>query len=582
MANGIAEKRREDHGPPVLAGGLLRAGRIAYRGARRVMSSLLPAVVHDRLRRLARGKVRDDAAPSRRFGLLPEMFEAARLLADQYEAAARQETTEADVWRKIERYQILAGQRRLDRVAAYRELARLEEKRGNDLTAVAYHLRVMRLAGQDYYGDLGTVTSTLRQRGFPAEADASEAMFGPPDAAPTRCHRMLKEAFVRHRQAPPSVEFETVEDWRATDPVRVAVIVSLYRAAAKLPAFLTALQEQTLFRARQAEVVFVDSGSPDDEYGALTRTELRLPFPYLYVRTRQRETIQTAWNRGILLARAPYLSFLGADETLTPPALEILAGRLDADSELDWVQANSVATEVDGRGAFVREIMTYDRSGYTPFHPYLDTTYLSWVGALYRRSIHDRFGYYDGSFGAAGDTEFKNRVLPYLKTCCSPQMLGVFRNYPEERATASPRAEIEDLRAWYLHRTAGGVRYAFEDRDPAEVERLLLLTLYHRKSYTRHVSTDVGYARTLADYLATRDPRSPVFALADGIADLDDAYRTLDWAEARNLVGQARAVRQARETAARVQAEHRATTWLPDAAYATHNDNRREQHWWFW
>jgi len=582
MANGIAAKRREDHGPPVLAGGLLRAGGIAYWGARRVLSSLLPSAVRDQLRRLTRGKVRDDAPPSGRFGLLPEMVETARLLADQYEAAARPETTEADVRRKIERYQILAGQRRIDRVAAYRELARLEEKRGNDLVAAAYRLRVMRLAGQDYYGDLDKLTSTLRQRGFSAEADVSEAMFGRPAEASARCHRMLEEAFARHRQAPPSAEFETVEDRRAADPVRVSVIVSLYRAAAKLPAFLTALQEQTLFRARQAEVVFVDSGSPDDEYGALTRTELRLPFPYLYVRTRQRETIQTAWNRGILLARAPYLTFLGADEAVTPPALEILADRLDADPTLDWVQANSVATEVDGRGAFVGEILTYDRSDYTPVHPYLDTTYLSWVGALYRRSIHDRFGYYDGSFGAAGDTEFKNRVLPHLKTCCIPQTLGVFRDYPEERATASPRAEIEDVRAWYLHRTAGGVRYAFGDRDPAEVERLLLLTLHHRKSYTRHVSTDVGYARTLTDYLRSRDPRSPVLGVADGVADLDDAYRTLDWAEAGALIVRARAVRRARATAARVKAEHRATPWLPDAAYAMHNDNRREQHWWFW
>ena len=547
-----------------------------------MLSSLLPAAVRDQLRRLARGKVRDGAAASGRFGLLPEMVEVARLLADCYEAAARPERTEADVRRKIERYQFLAGQRRLDRVPAYRELARLEEKRGNELVAVAYRLRVMRLAGQDYYGDLETVSSTLRRRGFPAEAEASEAMYGRPDEAPVRCYRMLREAFTRHRQAPPAAEFERVEDRRAADPVRVTVIVSLYRAAAKLPAFLAALQEQTLFRSRQAEVVFVDSGSPDDEYGALTSTELRLPFPFLYVRTRQRETIQTAWNRGILLARGPYLSFLGADEALTPPALEILAGRLDADSALDWVQANSVATEVDGRGAFVREIMTYDRSGYTPHHPYLDTTYLSWVGALYRRSIHDRFGYYDGSFGAAGDTEFKNRVLPHLKTDCIAQTLGVFRNYPEERATASPRAEIEDLRAWYLHRTAGGVRYAFDDRDPAEVERLLLLTLHHRKSYTRHASTDVGYARILADTLRSRDPRSPALALSEGAAALDEACRALDWIAERGLVGRARAVRRARETVARVRAEHRATAWLPDASYDVHNDNRREQHWWFW
>ena len=131
------------------------------------------------------------------------MFEAARLLSDQYEAAARPETTETDVRRKIERYQILAGQRRIDRVPAYRELARLEEKRGNDLVAAAYRLRVMRFAGQDYYGDLGTVTSTLRRRGFPTEADASEAMFGRPDEAPravTGCSRKPSRDIGRRRR----------------------------------------------------------------------------------------------------------------------------------------------------------------------------------------------------------------------------------------------------------------------------------------------------------------------------------------------------------------------------------------------
>ena len=41
-----------------------------------------------------------------------------------------------------------------------------------------------------------------------------------------------------------------------------------------------------------------------------------------------------------------------------------------------------------------------------------------------------------------------------------PQTLGVFLNYPEERTTASPKAEIEDLRAWYLHRTVAGLASA--------------------------------------------------------------------------------------------------------------------------
>src|SRR5262249_43507649 len=159
------------------------------------------------------------------------------------------------------------------------------------------------------------------------------------------------------------------------------------------------------------------------EYRALRQTALAVNVPYLYVRTAQRETIQTAWNRGIALSRAPYLTFLGADETIVPDALATLAAELDADPALDSVQGNSLITEVDKYGAFVRDVMMYDRTGYTQDHVYLETCYLSWVGALYRRSIHDRFGWYDGTFGAAGDTEFKNRVLPFLKTKCVPQLL---------------------------------------------------------------------------------------------------------------------------------------------------------------
>ena len=58
--------------------------------------------------------------------------------------------------------------------------------------------------------------------------------------------------------------------------------------------------------------------------------------------------------------------------------------------------------------------MPYDRRKYQQDLVYLETCYLSWVGALYRRSIHDRFGYYDGSFRGAGDTEFKSRILPFI------------------------------------------------------------------------------------------------------------------------------------------------------------------------
>ncbi|MGH7194867.1 MAG: glycosyltransferase, partial [Candidatus Saccharimonadales bacterium] len=251
------------------------------------------------------------------------------------------------------------------------------------------------------------------------------------------------------------------------------------------------------------------------------------------------------------------------------------------------VQAYSLVTNVDSRGRWLSDAMIYDRGDSCPSLAYLETCYLSSVGAMHRRDMHQRFGYYDGSFRGAGDTEFKNRVLPFLRAKTIRQTLGIFWNYPDARATSSPLAELEDLRAWYLHRTPAGVRYAFERRDPAEAENLLCAALRYRKSYCRHWSTDVEYAQHLARFLAERQPTGRAAVLGEGIAQVLGTYRALDLpprgarrgspddpllhptarlAEARR-VADAVARQQARLTDERVQ-----------PVYQIFNDNRHEQH----
>ncbi len=488
------------------------------------------------------------------------------------------EATPRDLDRKVTAYLEAAGKARVDRVRLLRELARLEQMRGKELLACTYRLRAMRLLGDDRHRDLLAVKQTLQKQGYPVEAAAAEALYGFVALRFPRCQQILQNALEYNRQPPAPVEFEFIEDRREDRPYKVAVIVSLYNAASKLPCFVRALQNQTLLRKNEVEFVFVDSHSPANEYEALRQTAQELALPYVFIRTQQRETIQTAWNRGILLARSPYLTFLGVDETIVPDALEILSGELDREPALDWVQGNSLVTEVDVDGVFVKDVMLYDRTGYTPDHVYLETCYLSWVGALYRRNIHDRFGYYDGTFGAAGDTEFKGRLLPFLKTKCIPQTLGVFLNYPEERTTCSPKAEIEDLRAWYLHRSLAGIDYALQRRDPADAEKLLLLALQYRKSYVRHLSTDLEYALNAAEYLADRVPGSPTLGLTGGINDLLEAYCSLEQINPLTARHFAETIQRARKTIEQVQKDHRQTPWLQHAHYAIANDNRHEQH----
>jgi glycosyltransferase involved in cell wall biosynthesis len=472
----------------------------------------------------------------------------------------------------------LYSQQLFDRVRLLRELARLAALRGDELLASAYRVRAIRLLGSDAYHDLPLVGRTLRRLQFNAEAEALAAMYEDQASAPKRCQLLLESALAAHRQPPASTPFERTDDCRHPENPKVAVIVSLYRAANKLPLFLHALRTQSLLSTKQVELILVDSGSPEHEYAALTKTLVDFSLPYLYVRTTARETIQMAWNRGIALARAPYLTFLGVDETVTTDALAILSDALDADPSVDWVQGDSLLTEVDGNGRWLRDVMIYDRNGYTSNHVYLETCYLSWVGAMYRRSIHERFGYYDGSFRAAGDTEFKHRVLPFISTQRIPQLLGVFLNHPEPRATASPIAELEDIRAWYLHRTLGGVSYALQRRDPCEVEKLLLLALHYRKSYVTHFSSDVEYAAQVAMYLQERLPTSPIIGLRPGIDRMLRAARAHDHVEPLTCEGFMDACAGSRDTWAAVNVDHNNSPWLNRAEYKIYQDNRYEQH----
>ncbi|OEO29672.1 hypothetical protein VW23_001920 [Devosia insulae DS-56] len=464
------------------------------------------------------------------------------------------------------------------------DLARVERLRGQDLMAATYELRLLRLLGEDRLGLVPRLVETLEEHGFSREAEGVLAQYADPAAAPERVHALLKERFeqLRHYNEKP---WAVVDD-RRMGAARVAVIVSLYKAADKLHFFLTALSRQSLVQRGEVEIILVDSGSPTDEKAAFEAFQAEHPLSMVYARSAGRETIQAAWNRGIKLATAPHLVFLGVDETLYPEALEVLADELDKHPETDWVMANSLVTAVDEHGLHKNDIMAYDRRGATKDHVYLETCYLSWVGGMYRKSIHDRFGYYDETFRGAGDTEFKNRLLPHINVRFVDSMLGLFLNYPDGQTTASPMAEIEDSRAWYLHRTAGGVRYAFDARPVEDAEALLRLCTGYRKSYCGHLSTDVEYGSLLADHVLSREPGSALAtALAPGLHALVEQLRRLEFSphttSRRDAIGR---MTRAWRTARSWQKEHeRAPPELGvRAQYKLSNDNRYEQHSWLW
>lgn len=505
------------------------------------------------------------------------------LISNYHKVALMPEELAKEVDKKLEYLSDFSHRVMYDRTRVWQAIARLELTRGNRLQFVTYALRAMRAAGDDVYTMQPQVSEALRGEGYIHEAETARAMYASDGLnRHDACRELLETRYARHLSYQPG-PFSFIDENRSKPAYKVSVIVSLYNAAGKLARFISLLQGQTLIRYNEVEVIFVETGSPAGDYDLFRQLKSTISFPVTYARTEERETIQSAWNRGISLSRGDYLAFLGVDEYISPTCLEMLALELDRDPSTDWIIGNSLVTEVAEDGSWLKDVMMYDRTGFENGIMYLESCYLSYVGALYRKSIHTRFGFYDATFKGAGDTEFKCRVLPHIKARSVPHTLGYFMNYPDDRMTNSPRAEVEDLRAWYLHRTLAGVKYAFGDKSVEKLERMVIMALHYRKSYCTQMSSDVEYAYNLTQLLHEKAPHSPVLEYQPGIKKLLDTYRLLDHLHNLEPGYPSNYFLKAIDKVSRVEKEHRCLGMqYSNYLYRIFNDNRFEQHSWVW
>jgi glycosyltransferase involved in cell wall biosynthesis len=429
----------------------------------------------------------------------------------------------------------LAENTRAGRMYHFQTLAMGEARRGNVLLKHLYLQRIARWTGVNRLYDCHRASHAYEQRGF--EDVATVLPWLCPASHKDRDQRVYDYLMARVRQFPlrRKDSYAIRADRRVMLRPKLSVIVSLYNAQDKLDTFLTMLRRTDMMRARQVELILVDSGSPTVQISTERLKSIRTWTDVLYLRTAERETIATAWNRGLSEARGEYIACLGADEMVTPDALGKLAGYLDEHRDVDWVTANAIVMNVDTEGRFVESPLVYDRSGMTELAPLLDSTYLTYVGGMYRRRLHDLFGGYDTSFRAASDTEFKHRVFPFIRTGHINQTLGVFRDYPEARMTSHPRAEAEDLRAMYLFRTPGGLRYVLRDRDESQALDLLRMSLSFRRAYSQSYDTDLDLASNVAAYLTELNPGSKLYQrLQRDVTYLRDVARRSDsWTGSR-------------------------------------------------
>lgn len=173
--------------------------------------------------------------------------------------------------------------------------------------------------------------------------------------------------------------------------LRLSVVTSTLNSEALIGQLISDLEAQT---DRDFEWVIADGGSRD-----ATVALVRARFPEAVISQQSDFGIYDAINRGIRAASGDYYLVIGSDDRLAPDAVaryRAAANESGADIvTASVIMAGKVITALPGQQALhgIRAFV----SGHS-------------VGALIRRQLHERVGYYSGRFPICADHLFFQRA----------------------------------------------------------------------------------------------------------------------------------------------------------------------------
>ncbi|MGB9499906.1 MAG: glycosyltransferase [Dissulfuribacterales bacterium] len=202
----------------------------------------------------------------------------------------------------------------------------------------------------------------------------------------------------------------------------VSAIVSTYNSERFIRGCLEDLEAQTI--ADRLEIIVVNSASEQNEEAVVKEFQEKYP-NIKYIKTDQRETIYAAWNRGIKAASGKYITNANTDDRHRKEAFELLANVLDENQDIALVYADQVITEKENE-----TLEKHTQAGFF-FWPDFDRNYLLKVCSIgpqpmWRKSVHQEFGYFDESMHVAGDYEFWLRITQKYSLKHIPELLGLY------------------------------------------------------------------------------------------------------------------------------------------------------------
>jgi len=163
------------------------------------------------------------------------------------------------------------------------------------------------------------------------------------------------------------------------------------------------------------EHIVLDGHSTDGTIDVLQRYDNRIA----YWKSEPDKGVYDTWNKALVEARGEWICFLGADDEFLPGAVSAymaLAARYPTaeylSSQIRWVHPSGYE-RIRGRSWEWRSFLRWMSVAH--------------VGSMHRRTLFDRLGLYDTSFGSAADYELLLRARGLLQAAYMPVTTVIMR-----------------------------------------------------------------------------------------------------------------------------------------------------------
>ncbi|MED5531774.1 MAG: glycosyltransferase [Pseudomonadota bacterium] len=185
---------------------------------------------------------------------------------------------------------------------------------------------------------------------------------------------------------------------------KISVITSIYDGDDFIEEFMEDLTRQTIFEEK-CELILIDANSPGNEGEIIMKYKEKFPDNIQYIKLDEDPGIYGVWNHGVKMSTGKFITNANLDDRKAPDSLEKHAKELVRNPNVDLVYADMLITDKPNE-KFENNNSQGRRYNFPLFSfDNLKMVNMPHASPMWRRTLHDKYGYFESKYRSAGDWE---------------------------------------------------------------------------------------------------------------------------------------------------------------------------------